>query len=293
MSTAVLRVFIVDAFTKAAFGGNAAGVVIVPHWRNIDHGAMQNIASELNLPMTAFVKPSTKELGKAYTLLWFNPVEQASFCGHATLAAGHVLLNILDISVDIVQFDSTAGIICACRSSGEESNKVTLSFSNNHPDAVQPTNMHYALLHALIGEQLASTRKIAFYYSRAVGDLLVLIESIDEAELTSLEFRPSPEAIAAGKELGIRAVIYVSPVNHKENDSVARVFNMGSLVKEDQVTGSAHTMIGPLFKTLFGKSVLRARQCSARGGNMTVETRGNAVLITGNAVTVVEGSLLA
>ncbi|KAJ2750909.1 hypothetical protein GGI19_004824 [Coemansia pectinata] len=291
MAPSALRLFIVDAFTNKAFGGNAAGVVIVPHWRDIDNSTMQSISSELNLPMTAFVRPTTKELGKTYTLLWFNAVEKVAFCGHATLAAGHVLFNILDLAVDTIEFDSPAGLVQACRGGGGD---ITLCFSSNPPEQVQPTESHYVLLHALVSEQLAASRKITFYYSRTVNDLLFLIENMEEQELASLEFNNSPEAIAASNELGIRGVIYVTPgVSHGGNDSITRVFNTGSFVKEDQVTGSAHTMIAPLFNTLFGKSTLQARQCSPRGGDMKVDLHGNSVLITGSAVTIVEGSLLS
>ncbi|KAJ2799564.1 hypothetical protein H4S07_005404 [Coemansia furcata] len=117
---------------------------------------------------------------------------------------------------------------------------------------------------------------------------------MEESELASLEFISSPEVIAASKELGIRSVIYVTPgASHGDKDSITRVFHTGSFVKEDQVTGSAHTMIAPLFNDLFGKSTLQARQCSPRGGDMKVNLRGNSVLITGSAVTIVEGSLLS
>ncbi|KAJ2684277.1 hypothetical protein IWW39_005015 [Coemansia spiralis] len=291
MSPSVLRFFIIDAFTKKSFGGNAAGVVLVPHWRDIDHSTMQSIASEINLPMTAFVRPTTKELGKKYTLLWFNSIEKVAFCGHATLAAAHVLFNILDLDIDAIEFDSPVGLVPACR--GGDDN-ITLCFSSNPPEKVQPTNSHYVLLHALVGEQLAATREVAFYYSRTVNDLLILIETMAEQELASLQFNSSPAVTEASRELGIRSVVYVTPgVSHGDKDSITRVFNTGSSVTEDQVTGSAHTVIAPLFSTLFGKSTLQARQCSPRGGDMKVDLHGDSVLITGSAVTIVEGTLLS
>ncbi|KAJ2729666.1 hypothetical protein IW152_005544 [Coemansia sp. BCRC 34962] len=241
--------------------------------------------------MTAFVQPKTKEFGKVYTLLWFNAVEKVAFCGHATLAAAHVLFNILDLAIDTIEFDSPVGLVPACRGGDDD---ITLCFSSNPPEKVQPTNSHYVLLHALVGEQLAASRKVTFYYSRAVNDLLILIETLEEQELASLEFKSSPEAVVASKELGIRSVVYVtSGVSHGDKDSVARVFNTGSSVEEDQVTGSAYTVIAPLFNTLFGKSTLQARQCSPRGGDMKVSLHGDSVLITGSAVTVVEGTLLS
>src|SRR5271157_2464545 len=50
---------------------------------------MQQVAAEMNLPETAFVHAI--EPGPLFRLRWFTPRVEVDLCGHATLAAAHVL----------------------------------------------------------------------------------------------------------------------------------------------------------------------------------------------------------
>ena len=79
------EIFQVDAFTTEAFGGNPAGVCVLPDER--DEGWMQSVAGEMNLSETAFLH--RREDG--YDLRWFTPEVEVDLCGHATLASAHVL----------------------------------------------------------------------------------------------------------------------------------------------------------------------------------------------------------
>ena len=80
-----LEIFQVDAFTAKPFGGNPAAVVPLESWLP-DH-TMRSIAAENNLSETAFF---VKE-GDRYHIRWFTPTIEVNLCGHATLAAAHVL----------------------------------------------------------------------------------------------------------------------------------------------------------------------------------------------------------
>ena len=51
---------------------------------------MQNIASEMNLSETAFVKHMIDDI---YQILFFTPTEEIALCGHATLSASHILFS--------------------------------------------------------------------------------------------------------------------------------------------------------------------------------------------------------
>ena len=53
---------------------------------------MQAIAAENNLSETAFTVPSESD-DADYDLRWFTPTSEVELCGHATLAAGHVLIT--------------------------------------------------------------------------------------------------------------------------------------------------------------------------------------------------------
>jgi predicted PhzF superfamily epimerase YddE/YHI9 len=58
------------------------------------------------------------------------------------------------------------------------------------------------------------------------------------------------------------------------------------------VTGSAHSTLAPYGAQRLGRSRLRARQVSRRGGELLCDLRGDRVLLLGEAVLVKTGALL-
>jgi len=74
-------------------------------------------------------------------------------------------------------------------------------------------------------------------------------------------------------------------------DFVSRFFAPGAGVPEDPVTGSAHCTLVPYWAGLLGRPKLAARQVSARGGDLWCELQGDRVLISGHAVTYLEGQI--
>eukprot|EP00457_Paulinella_chromatophora_P006940 gb/GEZN01006960.1/.p1 GENE.gb/GEZN01006960.1/~~gb/GEZN01006960.1/.p1 ORF type:complete len:378 (+),score=72.82 gb/GEZN01006960.1/:64-1197(+) len=94
MSQSSVQVFTVDAFTDSAFGGNPAAVVLLPPGPGPNVAWMQNVAAEMNLSETAFVlllNTSSPSQGCVFSLRWFTPQKEIDLCGHATLAAAHIL----------------------------------------------------------------------------------------------------------------------------------------------------------------------------------------------------------
>ncbi len=63
-------------------------------------------------------------------------------------------------------------------------------------------------------------------------------------------------------------------------------------IDEDPVTGSAHCTLAPYWSARLGPSSLRARQISARGGDLWCELRDDRVLLRGHAVLVLRGKLI-
>ncbi|MCZ6749865.1 MAG: PhzF family phenazine biosynthesis isomerase, partial [SAR324 cluster bacterium] len=75
----------VDAFTDRPFGGNPAAICLLAE--PAEARWMQRVAAEMNLSETAFLVPA----GEGYGLRWFTPAVEVELCGHATLAAAHIL----------------------------------------------------------------------------------------------------------------------------------------------------------------------------------------------------------
>ncbi len=78
----------VDAFTRKPFSGNPAAVVVGAN--GLSGTDMQKIAREMNVSETVFVlDPESEETD--LRLRWFTPSQEVDLCGHATIAAFHVL----------------------------------------------------------------------------------------------------------------------------------------------------------------------------------------------------------
>src|SRR6185295_9008813 len=99
--------FQVDAFAEVPLTGNPAAVMPLERW--LDDGLLQAIAAENNLSETAFTVPSEGD-GLDYQLRWFTPTSEVDMCGHATLAAGHVLIH-----SEPVRFAARCGILTVNR----------------------------------------------------------------------------------------------------------------------------------------------------------------------------------
>ncbi|CAM5582150.1 oxidoreductase [Streptomyces narbonensis] len=59
------------------------------------------------------------------------------------------------------------------------------------------------------------------------------------------------------------------------------------------MTGSAHTALAPYWSARFGRDELTGFQGGARTGLVRTRLRGDRTLLTGHAVTVIEGDLQA
>jgi PhzF family phenazine biosynthesis protein len=100
--TAILRY---AAFTDDPAGGNPAGVVLDA--AGMDEAGMLAVAAEVGYSETAFVTAPTGD--RAFTLRYFSPEAEVSFCGHATVATAVALAQRLGPGG--LTFDTPAGVV--------------------------------------------------------------------------------------------------------------------------------------------------------------------------------------
>ena len=257
--------FQVDAFAERVFEGNPAAIVPLDSWP--DDALMQAIAVENNLSETAFFVPA----GEGFELRWFTPGGEVDLCGHATLASAHVVYERLGWSHPDIRFLTRSGELIVRKSEGA----LTMDFPAAPP---KPVSAPKALLDGLgrgPKEILAAFDYVAVYES--------------QEELTGL--RPDFTRL---KELDLRGVVATAPglgaggaaahgVQHSP-DFVSRCFFPKLRIDEDPVTGSAHCATAPYWSSRLGRTTLRARQLSPRGGSLLCEVRGDRVLLSGTAV---------
>jgi PhzF family phenazine biosynthesis protein len=263
-----LPLYIVDAFADHPFRGNPAAICLLDH--SSDPAWMQRVAAEMNLSETAFVH---EERGR-WRLRWFTPKAEVDLCGHATLAAAHTLWTEGMVDIDApIAFDTRSGrLIC-----NQRHGWIRMDFPAEPATPFAPPE---ALSVALANvTPAAAPLKNRF-------DLLVELASEDEIR----RFTPNLPAIAS---LPTRGLIVTAKAVIPNVDFVSRFFAPALGVNEDPVTGSAHCCLGPYWAAKLAKSDLVAHQLSARGGSIRLQVQSHRVILSGQAVTVMRGSLLA
>ena len=262
-----LPLYWIDAFTDRPFSGNPAAVVPLTDWLPDD--AMQRIAFENGVSETAFFVPA----GEArYQLRWFTPTTEVDLCGHATLAAAHVVLRELGQSSGSVTFDSHSGpLTVAHRVDG----KLELDFPVTPAAEEEDSGVTRAVAAAL--------GQVPVWLGRSRFDRFAVLA--DAGSLRTL--RPDLALVATA---GGRGLIVTAP-GDGTCDFVSRFFAPQSGVPEDPVTGSAHCALAPYWATQLERTCFHARQVSARGGELWCELAGPRVKIAGHAALYLRGEI--
>jgi predicted PhzF superfamily epimerase YddE/YHI9 len=257
-----IPLFQVDAFATEPFTGNPAAVCLLDDEPSVEW--MQLVAREMNLSETAFVRPHDG----GFALRWFTPTVEVALCGHATLAAAHVLFE-TGCSVSPIAFSTKSGILTAER----RPEGIELDFPAE-PSAPAPAPEG---LSTVLGAEPQNVERNRF-------DLLVELDSAARVR----ELCPDIRALGA---IDARGVMVTARSDDAAYDFISRFFAPQSGVDEDPVTGSAHCCLAPYWTQRLGRSTLVGYQASSRGGRVRVELRGDRVRLGGNAVTVFRGTL--
>jgi len=256
----------VDAFSDRPFAGNPAAVCVMPEPR--DERWMQDVAREMNLSETSFLHRE----GDAFRLRWFTPVVEVDLCGHATLAAAHVLWQDGHVPPGSpARFQTRSGLLTATLNDGW----ITLDFPS------KPIGSAPLALEA-VSDALNVPVKFA-----ALNEFDALVEVESEDVVRTLA--PDIARIAA---IPVRGMIVTGRSKTSEFDFVSRFFAPRLGVDEDPVCGSAHCCLGPYWADKLGKTHLTAYQASPRGGILRIQVQGPRVRLSGRAVTVLRGELV-
>ena len=119
---------------------------------------------------------------------------------------------------------------------------------------------------------------------------IILLEISDDNLLAHL--KPNFTALLNSYE-GINGVLVTAASGNREYDFHYRYFWPWAGTNEDPVTGGVQTFLAKYWANKLGKKKMKAFQSSSRTGYMTVELQAGKVLVTGQAVIIFEGNLLA
>jgi predicted PhzF superfamily epimerase YddE/YHI9 len=243
-----LELTVVDAFTSRPFSGNPAAIAVVETFP--DEAYMQAVAREMNLAETAFVAP--RDDG-TFDLRWFTPAVEVDLCGHATLAAAHILGG-------AAQFHTRSGLLACVL--GDEG-WIEMDFPADPPRPVERDGVPF-------DEVVWVGAGVTFMVAELASAKAVRTHAPDFLAIAQLG---QPIVItAAGDRQGI--------------DCVSRMFAPTFGIPEDPVTGSAHCLLAPYWAARVGRSTLVGEQASPRGGIVRMVDRGERVTLAGQAVTV-------
>jgi PhzF family phenazine biosynthesis protein len=270
-----LPIYVVDAFTDSKFSGNPAAVCLLKN--EISEELMQNIAAEMNLSETAFLRSldgNTIPESQKFSLRWFTPKVEVPLCGHATLATSAVLFFELDCSEYEIEFETKSGILKAKK----EKEGVLLDFPKEDPVVYEPPGKLISNLGILNYESVMMASKLKY----------VLIELKNEEDVLKVE--PDFEKMNEVEIEDLIGVIITSK-GTPPYDFISRFFAPWVGVYEDPVTGSAHTVLAPYWSKILNKNEMLAYQASERGGELEVRLKGDRVELIGEAQIVSKGEL--
>ena len=253
-----LPFFQVDAFADRPLTGNPAAVMPLDRW--LDDAVMQAIAAENNLSETAFTVPSESE-DADFDLRWFTPTAEVELCGHATIAAGHVLMT-----GHPLRFKTKAGVLAVSR----HGDMLELDLP-----AAPLSEVHEPELNSALGLPDGSA-----WLAEGCNDAAI-IEVADEAAVRAVK----PD-FAALRQIHRMAVV---TARGDSEDVVDRVFVPYLGIDEDPVTGSAHAALAPYGASRLGRNEFTALQASKRTGLLQCRLEGDRIHLGGRCHTVIVG----
>jgi PhzF family phenazine biosynthesis protein len=264
-----MKTYIVDSFTKEPFKGNPAGVCFPP--QALSDEKMLNIALEFGLSETAFVHRTNQP--NTYTIRYFSPKKEIPLCGHATLASAKVLFHNTDVQE--IHFITIGNLDLAVRRRDEE---IIMEFPvyDTIPATAPP-----AMLKALGLSQVTNT-------TFSQQNKILMIEVNDSDLLANLT--PDFKALVNSHD-SINGVLVTAPSKSKDYDYQYRYFWPWAGTNEDPVTGGVQTFLAKYWAARLNKKIMRAFQPSRRTGYMNVELQADKVLLTSQAVIVLEGNV--
>lgn len=260
-----MKIYQVDSFTNIEFKGNPAAVCILE--KDYDDLVLQNIAMEMNLSETAFLKQVSDN---EFNLRWFTPETEVSLCGHATLASSHILWETKLVEADkIIRFNTLSGALTASK----KNEWIELNFPKGNLKESKGDNF-------LLSAFSAVPKKI---YE---DDIVYFLEFNDEKDIALLN--PDFNILKKARK---KEIIVTSKANNVNYDFVSRFFGPAIGINEDPVTGSAHCYLAPYWIEKLNKDVVVGYQISKRTGYIKCRLNENRVILQGEAKTIFQGTL--
>jgi PhzF family phenazine biosynthesis protein len=287
-----LKYFVVNAFTSRAFSGNPATVVMVPQKflgeseSDAFVNYFQKLAGEVSNVETAFVLPPDQHKTD-YRLRFFTKSKETTFCGHATIAAAHVLSTEFNFPSDHIYFSTKSGVVvvkCSNRKQFELDLHPTLPLAVAPFDTPSGVNQLWdALVPALTSggkakrdiQNIAPPASIVYHESsmnliivfdnvasilRIAPDSLELMDAVKKAlgslNVLKVTITGSPKIGNASQQAGAAKPLIGNTASTDEEqhwrkyDFVTRLFAPWIGITEDAVSGATHAILAQYWRSI-------------------------------------------
>jgi PhzF family phenazine biosynthesis protein len=263
------NIFFVDTFTATAFKGNPTSVCCFDTLPGA--ATMQDVAAELNLPVTAFI--SKKNGPGDYDIKYFTPVTEIPACGHATLASARIAM--MQDKTGMVNFTTAQGLAINAVSKNDH---ILMSYPRF---AWKESKVEKETFESM---GIPGCRSVA--YAAELESLFIELENGDMLR----KVQPDYLRLKKSSDL-IKEVVITSVSDDPRYDYLLRSFCPWIGIDEDPVTGSVHSVLGSFWQQRLNKNVLKAYQASQRGGELLINAFNERIEIGGQSVIVMQGQM--
>lgn len=261
-----MRQWTIDAFTHRPFGGNQAAVVEpLADWPA--ESWMQALAAENSVGATAFLL-RTRDPGR-FGLRWFTPATEVPLCGHATLAAAHMLVQELGAGDDRLTFETQAGDLTVVHA--DEAWEMSLPAFAGRPIPT-PAGLAGAL----------GAEPVQVWLGNYLVALLDSVETVRSLSPDHARLEAISHPLGGLGNVGVAALAGPG----ERADVVDRFFAPGFGIPEDPATGSFHALLMPILAERLAVERLTFHQAyPGRGADLAARMAGDRVILRGGAVT--------
>lgn len=254
-----MKTYLVHAFVGKDLAGSPACVILLYEW--LSDTELKEISAKNAVPETVFVLLKENN----FEIRWFTPEIEMDLCGHATLAAAHVLFEEKIAKSDSFIFSSQSGDLEIEKREGI----IFMAFPIRTPIQTSCPQIILDSLSIKPKEILKSRDYILVYDSEdEISNL-----QVDSEKLNTINIDPGGICVTAKGEAC---------------DFVSRFFTPQASIFEDPVTGSAHCSLVPYWSRRLGNHKLHAKQRSKEGGELFCEQTENHIIIGGRAQIIIQ-----
>lgn len=273
----------VDVFTTVPYLGNPVAVVLDGDGLTTEQ--MQAIARWTNLSETTFVCAPTLPQAD-YRLRIFCPGSELPFAGHPTIGSAHAMLTTGFAPRRPGELIQECGVGLVRLRTGDEGISLALPQARMRPaDEGVRSAVEQAIGAPLLEAPVAVDLGIVW-----------LTGQVDSGELLR-SLKPSMDGIAAAaRQVGANGITLFGMEGGMDGDTPeVRSFAPHEGTPEDPVCGSGNGAVAFYLRERRGARDYHARQgrCLARDGHIRITHDGETIWLGGQAVSCIEGSIVA